>query len=64
MQLEEVYNVHEQHFWTLCSNVYVGNVKVEVSNNADPKYVLSHVTSIFKQIGVKQIYVQIDYAHV
>lgn len=62
MQLEGVLSLQEPHFWTLCSEVYVGSVKVEVANNADPRYVLSHTHSIFAQIGVKQLYVQIDFA--
>lgn len=64
MQMEEVYNVHEPHFWTLCSGEYIGNLKVEVSQKADAKSITSHIQSMFKQIGVKQIYVQIDYTSV
>ncbi|CAG2165250.1 unnamed protein product [Oppiella nova] len=62
MQLEGVLSLQEPHFWTLCSEAYIGSVKVEVSNAADPRYVLSHTHSIFAQIGVKQLYVQIDFA--
>lgn len=62
--MEEVYNVQEPHFWTLCSGVYVGNLRVEVSQKADAKSILSHIQSMFKQIGVKHIYIQIDYASV
>lgn len=61
-QLEGVYSVQEPHFWTLCSEVYVGSIKVEVSANADAKYILSQTHSIFMQAGVKQLYVQIDHA--
>ncbi|XP_054162686.1 zinc transporter 7-like [Oppia nitens] len=62
MQLEGVLSIQEPHFWTLCSETYIGSVKVEVSNSADHRYVLSHTHSIFAQIGVKQFYVQIDFA--
>jgi zinc transporter 5/7 len=62
MQLEGVLSIQEPHFWTLCSEVFVGSVKVEVSNKADARYVLSHTHSIFAQIGVRQLYVQIDFA--
>lgn len=59
--LAGVYSVQEPHFWTLCSNVYIGAIKLEVSKNVDPKYVVSHTRMIFEAIGVKQITVQLDY---
>ncbi|XP_014662054.1 PREDICTED: zinc transporter 7-like [Priapulus caudatus] len=58
--LEGVYSVQEPHFWTLCSDIYVGTVKLEVANNADMQYILSSTHNIFAQIGVRQLYVQID----
>lgn len=60
--LAGVYSVQEPHFWTLCSNVYVGAIKLEVSKNVDPKYVVTHTKLIFEAIGVRQIYIQLDYA--
>jgi len=59
--LAGVYSVQEPHFWTLCSDVYVGAIKLEVSKNVDPKYVLSHSKMIFEAIGVRHIYIQLDY---
>lgn len=59
--LAGVYSVQEPHFWTLCSNVYIGALKLEVSKNVDPKYVVTHTRMIFEAIGVKQITVQLDY---
>lgn len=59
--LAGVYAVQEPHFWTLCSDVYVGAIKLEVSKNVDPKYVLTHARMIFESVGVKQIYIQLDY---
>lgn len=61
MQLEGVLSVQEQHFWTLCSEVYIGTIKLEVASNGDAKYILSHTHNIFTQIGVRQLFVQIDY---
>lgn len=61
-QLEGVYSVQDPHFWTLCSEVYIGTIKVEVETKADTRYILSATHGIFNQIGVKQLYVQIDYA--
>ena len=55
--------VQEPHFWTLCSNYYCGGLKLEVSRDADPKYVISHTQMIFRSVGVNQLYVQLDYEH-
>jgi len=59
--LQGVQGVHETNFWTLCTNVYVGGVKIEVSRDADPKYVVTHTQLIFRAVGVTQLYVQLDY---
>lgn len=59
--LAGVYSVQEPHFWTLCSDFYVGAIKLEVSKNVDPKYVISHTRMIFESVGVRQIYIQLDY---
>ncbi|KAF2879469.1 hypothetical protein ILUMI_26693 [Ignelater luminosus] len=61
ISLAGVYSVQEPHFWTLCSDVYVGALKLEVSKNVDPKYVVSHTQMIFAAAGVRQLYVQLDY---
>uniref|UniRef100_A0A1B6DKQ5 Cation efflux protein transmembrane domain-containing protein n=1 Tax=Clastoptera arizonana TaxID=38151 RepID=A0A1B6DKQ5_9HEMI len=62
MQLAGVYSIQEPHFWTLCSDVYVGALKLEVSRAADPKYVTSHTHMIFAAAGVRQLYVQLDFS--
>ena len=62
-QLQGVQGVQEPHFWTLCSNFYVGGLKLEVSRDADPKYVISHTQMIFRAVGVSQLFVQLDYEH-
>ncbi|XP_068155718.1 zinc transporter 7 [Drosophila tropicalis] len=59
--LAGVYAVQEPHFWTLCSDAYVGAIKLEVSKNVDPKYVVTHTRMIFESVGIKQIYIQLDY---
>nr|CAH7737646.1 unnamed protein product [Callosobruchus chinensis] len=61
VSLPGVYSVQEPHFWTLCSDYYVGAVKLEVSKTVDPKYVVSHAQMIFASAGVRQIYIQLDY---
>lgn len=59
--LAGVYSVQEPHFWTLCSDVYVGAIKLEVSENADAKYVTKQTRMIFESIGIKQMTIQLDY---
>jgi len=61
MQLEGVQGVHETHFWTLCSNVYCGGLKLEVAANADAKYIVSHTQNIFRGINVTQLFVHLDF---
>ena len=47
-QLQGVLNVQEPHFWTLSSNYFVGGLKLEVSSDADAKYIVSHTQMIFR----------------
>ncbi|XP_038048356.1 zinc transporter 7-like isoform X2 [Patiria miniata] len=60
--LDGVYSIHEPHFWTLCTDVFVGTLKLEVAPNADIKYITSQTHNIFTQVGVRQLYVQVDLA--
>ena len=62
MQLEGVYRIHEPHFWTLCSDVYVGTIKLQIAPNANPSYIQSQAHNIYAQVGVRQLYVQIDFS--
>lgn len=50
-QLEGVYSVQEPHFWTLCSEVYIGTIKLETAMNADTRYILSQTHNIFTQVS-------------
>ena len=61
-QLPGVYSVQEPHFWTLCSEIYVGSLKLEVARTVDPKYVVAHTQMIFQTAGVRQLTVQLDYS--
>ncbi|XP_036308440.1 zinc transporter 7 isoform X2 [Pipistrellus kuhlii] len=60
--LQGVYSLQEQHFWTLCSDVYVGTLKLVVAPDSDTRWILSQTHNIFTQAGVRQLYVQIDFA--
>uniref|UniRef100_A0A4W6FVR6 Zinc transporter n=1 Tax=Lates calcarifer TaxID=8187 RepID=A0A4W6FVR6_LATCA len=61
-QLQGVYNLQEPHFWTLCTDVYIGTLKLLVAPDADTRWILSQTHHIFTQAGVRQLYVQIDVA--
>ncbi|KAM6921674.1 zinc transporter 7 [Xenentodon cancila] len=59
-QLQGVYNLQEPHFWTLCTDVYIGTLKLLVAPDADTRWILSQTHNIFTQAGVRQLYVQIE----
>uniref|UniRef100_A0A4W5RSE3 Zinc transporter n=1 Tax=Hucho hucho TaxID=62062 RepID=A0A4W5RSE3_9TELE len=61
-QLQGVYNLQEPHFWTLCTDVYIGTVKLLIAPDADGKWILSQTHNIFTQAGVRQLYVQVEVA--
>ncbi|XP_059840609.1 zinc transporter 7 isoform X2 [Hypanus sabinus] len=60
--LQGVYSIIDPHFWTLCSEVYIGTIKLLVAPDADARWILSQTHNIFTQAGVRQLYVQIDFA--
>lgn len=60
-QLPGVLSVQSPHFWTLSSDKFMGGIKIEVSFNCDPRYVMQTVKSYFAQIGIHEVYVQIDF---
>ncbi|CAF92863.1 unnamed protein product [Tetraodon nigroviridis] len=60
--LQGVYSLQEPHFWTLCSDVYIGTVKLLVAPDADSRWILSQTHHIFTQAGVRQLYVQMETA--
>lgn len=50
-QLQGVYNLQEPHFWTLCTDVYIGTLKLLVAPDADSRWILSQTHNIFTQVG-------------
>lgn len=49
-QLQGVYNLQEPHFWTLCTDVYIGTLKLLVAPDADTRWILSQTHHIFTQV--------------
>lgn len=60
-QLQGVCGLHDPHFWTLCTDIYIGTLKLMVAQDADARWILSQTHNIFTQVGVRQLYVQIDF---
>ncbi|CAK1549520.1 unnamed protein product [Leptosia nina] len=60
--LAGVHAVQEPHFWTLCSDVHVGAIKLEVAREVDPRYITDQAARIFREAGVKHLTVQLDYS--
>ncbi|MED6241348.1 hypothetical protein ATANTOWER_010686 [Ataeniobius toweri] len=50
-QLQGVYNLQEPHFWTLCTDVYIGTLKLLVAPDADSRWILSQTHNIFTQVS-------------
>lgn len=60
--LAGVHAVQEPHFWTLCSDVHVGAIKIEVAKDVDSRYITDQTARIFREAGVKHLTVQLDYS--
>jgi len=48
--LEGVVSVHDQHFWTLCSNMHYGSVVIETVEDANSQKILGAARTIFTQV--------------
>eukprot|EP00794_Sanderia_malayensis_P008180 gene8180-9057_t len=59
-QLDGVYSLQDPHFWTLCSKHYVGSIRLLISPAADNSSILGQTHAIFGELGVQQLYVQIE----
>lgn len=60
-QIPGVLSVQSPHFWTLSSEKFTGGIKIEVSFNCDPRLVANTTRQLFSQIGVHDLYIQIDF---
>nr|CAG4641851.1 EOG090X09D3 [Eurycercus lamellatus] len=63
VRLEGVRSVQEPHFWTLCSDKFVGALKLELKPDADARYVTHRTQQIFQAIGVKELHVHLDFTN-
>lgn len=60
-QIPGVLSVQSPHFWTLSSTNFTGGIKIEVSFNCDPRLVANTSRKLFKDIGINDLYIQIDF---
>uniref|UniRef100_A0A8C6Z4X7 Zinc transporter n=1 Tax=Nothoprocta perdicaria TaxID=30464 RepID=A0A8C6Z4X7_NOTPE len=42
--------LHDPHFWTLCTDVYIGTLKLLIAPDADARWILSQTHNIFTQV--------------
>uniref|UniRef100_A0A669QXL1 Zinc transporter n=1 Tax=Phasianus colchicus TaxID=9054 RepID=A0A669QXL1_PHACC len=54
-QLQGVYSLHDPHFWTLCTDVYIGTLKLLVAPDADGRWILSQTHNIFTQVCISSV---------
>lgn len=63
VRLEGVRSVQEPHFWTLCTDKYIGALKLELMPEADARYVTHRSQQIFQAIGVNNLHVHLDFTN-
>nr|CAG4642638.1 EOG090X09D3 [Evadne anonyx] len=63
VRLEGVRSVQEPHFWTLCTDKYIGALKLELMPEADARYVTHRTQQIFQAIGVNNLHVHLDFTN-
>ena len=54
--------VHDAHFWTLCSGTYVGALRLEVIGQSDSPRLVAMARSILNQVGVSQVTIEVTHA--
>lgn len=59
--LKGVQGIQQTNFWTLCTDHFVGGIEIDVDRDADSKYLLTYTQLIFREAGVQQLYIQLNY---
>merc|ERR1719361_1075117 len=59
--LKGVQGIQQTNFWTLCTDYFVGGIEIDVDRDADSKYLLTYTQLIFREAGVQQLYIQLNY---
>lgn len=63
MALEDVVDCLRARFWEMVPGFIVGTLLIQVKAGADEQNVLKHVHSIYNDIGIKDLTVEIDTQH-
>lgn len=59
---DEVLQIHDPHFWTLCSGTYIGALRLEVINQSDSSRLVAMARSILSQVGVSKVTIEVTHA--
>ena len=59
---DEVLQIHDPHFWTLCSGTYIGALRLEVINQSDASRLVAMAKSILSQVGVSKVTIEVTHA--
>lgn len=54
--------IHDSHFWTLCTNSYMGTLRLEVIGQANAPRLVAMTRSILQQVGVAQVTIEVTLA--
>ncbi|KAL3866115.1 hypothetical protein ACJMK2_043447 [Sinanodonta woodiana] len=60
LSIEGIVGYREPHFWSHTSSKKMGSVHVQVSHTASEQRIIAQVTSVFKEIGVSHLTVQVE----
>lgn len=55
---EGVIQVHNPHFWTLCSGEYMGTLRLEIVNIADSGRLVAATRGILKGAGLTDVVIE------
>lgn len=60
LAIEGIVSYRDEHFWRHSSKVICGTIHIQVKPDASEQKIVSQVTSLFKEIGVGNITVQVE----
>lgn len=59
---DEVLQIHDPHFWTLCTGTHVGTLRLELMAQSDASRLVAMARSILNQVGVSQVTIEVSRA--
>jgi zinc transporter 5/7 len=61
-QIPGVVQIHEPHFWTLCTGSTHGTLRLQVATDCNVNTVVASTKTIFRQVGVNNVTVEVTFA--